>query len=311
MDNTFNGFDSSIIKGPMPGEVLREARRARDLSMKYIANQLRLSIDIVDALENDDYKNLPVAAFVQGYIRNYAALLGLNADPLITQYTLRKEEETTFKAKKKRKLKKGKSSKNHVLPVRIFSYVISLGLIIAAMALIYNSKPKEDEDILLADETIQVASKILSAKKHGPISVDELDFVGSVSKLAMSEVATKKSAIKVNKLDTLSIKFNKSSYIVVLDANNKQLLKERGVQGYRAKVTGRAPFRVKLKQPKNIIVKLNGRLVKHLKRSHSKTGHKGGARTIIVQKQRPLSKNPRLNAKADNSKLRKRKRARN
>ena len=95
MDNTFNGFDSSSIKGPMPGEVLREARRARDLSMQYIANQLRLGIDIIEALENDDYKNLPVAAFVQGYIRNYAALLGLNADPLITQYVLRSEEHTS------------------------------------------------------------------------------------------------------------------------------------------------------------------------------------------------------------------------
>ena len=227
-----------------------------------------------------------------------------------SQYVLRKEEETTFITKKKRKLKAGKSSKNHVLPVRIFSYVISLGVIIAAMALIYNSKPKQDSDIVFADKVIQIASKTLSEKKRGPISVDELDFVGSVSKLTENKITTKRAAIKANKLDVLSIKFNKSSYIVVLDANNKQLLKERGVQGYRAKVTGRAPFRVKLTQPKNIIVKLNGRLVKHLQKSYSKTGHKSGARTIIVRKQHPLKK-PRLNAKADNSKLRKPKRARN
>lgn len=73
--------------GP-PGEVGQQLRRAREagrLSITSAAASLRLPPRVVAALEEGDFKQFePV--YVRGYLRNYARLLNLPADPLIETY---------------------------------------------------------------------------------------------------------------------------------------------------------------------------------------------------------------------------------
>ncbi len=286
MDDAFNGFDSSIIQGPMPGEVLREARRSRDLSMQYIAKELRLSVATIDALENDDYRNLPSSAFVQGYIRNYAALLGLESEPLIAQYVVLRDEQQA--AMPKRKLMRArKRAVKHALPIRNLSYMFSLGLIVILLTFIYNSS-KTAKQAPADSVNKRVAAKTTSRK---PASVDDFVYVGAFKNGTLAQPKTKPGLVAAvssrrlfaqSDLDTLSIEFNKSSFVVVTDANNKQLLRENGQRGYRAKVTGKAPFKVRLADPRNVVVILNGKVFKHLR----KTRKGKWKRTIIVRKNR-------------------------
>lgn len=69
-----------------PGHALRDARQERKLEIMRIASELRLTPDTVDALEHNDYRRLPSAVFVAGYIRSYARLLGLDPEPLIARF---------------------------------------------------------------------------------------------------------------------------------------------------------------------------------------------------------------------------------
>lgn len=69
-----------------PGRRLREARKAKGMSPQDVAASLRLTADTVDALERDDFDNLPEPIFVRGYIRSYAVLLGLPVDELVSAY---------------------------------------------------------------------------------------------------------------------------------------------------------------------------------------------------------------------------------
>ncbi len=287
MDDAFNGFDSSIIKGPMPGEVLREARRSRDLSMQYIARELRLSVATIDALENDDYRNLPSSAFVQGYIRNYAALLGLEAEPLIAQYVVLREEQQAALAPKRRLVSPRKRAPRYGLPIRNLSYMFSLGLIVILLTFIYNSSKTRNQPAAATDK--RVAAKTTAPR---PERVDDFVFVGAFKNGAAAQkkpapgglmaAAGSRRLFGQSDLDTLSIEFNKSSFVVVTDANNKQLLRENGQRGYRAKVTGKAPFKVRLADPRNVVVILNGKVFKHLR----KTSKGKWKRTIIVRKNR-------------------------
>lgn len=72
--------------GEGPGRRLRLAREDRGLSMAEVADALHLSRAMVEALEADDYDNLPPATFVKGYLRAYGEYLALDEEPLVQAY---------------------------------------------------------------------------------------------------------------------------------------------------------------------------------------------------------------------------------
>lgn len=69
-----------------PGKRLRAAREAAGLGQNDVAAELRLGVDTVNALEHDAVERLPAPIFVRGYLRNYAALVGLPAQELVDAY---------------------------------------------------------------------------------------------------------------------------------------------------------------------------------------------------------------------------------
>ena len=69
-----------------PGSRLRAAREAAGCSQARVADELRLSIATIDALEDGDGSRLPGDVFVRGYLRSYAALMGLPGDEIIEAF---------------------------------------------------------------------------------------------------------------------------------------------------------------------------------------------------------------------------------
>jgi cytoskeleton protein RodZ len=70
---------------PRPGHALAQAREQRGQSVAEVAQQLKLSPHQVEALEADDYERLPGPVFVRGFVRNYARLLNLDPQPLLSR----------------------------------------------------------------------------------------------------------------------------------------------------------------------------------------------------------------------------------
>lgn len=69
-----------------PGTQLRKARERQGLDRAKMASQLHLSQAMIAALEVDDFEHLPGPVFVQGYLRKYARLLGVNEHAIIEAY---------------------------------------------------------------------------------------------------------------------------------------------------------------------------------------------------------------------------------
>ena len=65
-----------------PGERLKAARLGMGMSVSDVARQLKLRPRQVEALERGDHQALPGPVFVRGFARNYARLVGLDADTL-------------------------------------------------------------------------------------------------------------------------------------------------------------------------------------------------------------------------------------
>ena len=68
-----------------PGARLRSAREAAGLSLDQVAQQLKLAPRQVRALEDEDFAQLPGRTFARGFVRNYARLLNLDGDDLLSK----------------------------------------------------------------------------------------------------------------------------------------------------------------------------------------------------------------------------------
>jgi cytoskeletal protein RodZ len=87
-DREDNAGDSMADNSRLsPGARLSAARKERELSLKAVADELKLDVSMVVALEQDDRTALPAAIFVKGYLRRYARLTGLPEDELVKDYS--------------------------------------------------------------------------------------------------------------------------------------------------------------------------------------------------------------------------------
>ncbi|MGH8194700.1 MAG: helix-turn-helix domain-containing protein [Woeseiaceae bacterium] len=72
--------------GPVAGERLAKARRAREISIHDIAKELHLDEPKVRALEQNDFESLGAPVFAKGYLRKYAELVGVSVDDVLADY---------------------------------------------------------------------------------------------------------------------------------------------------------------------------------------------------------------------------------
>lgn len=68
------------------GAYLSSEREKSKLSVQQVADKLYLDVNLIKALEADNYEQLPPPIFIRGYIRNYAKLLEIPAEPILTAY---------------------------------------------------------------------------------------------------------------------------------------------------------------------------------------------------------------------------------
>jgi cytoskeleton protein RodZ len=65
------------------GERLREAREAKGLTLEQVEEITRIRRRYLQALEEEDYDQLPGEVYVRGFLRNYAQVVGLNPEEIL------------------------------------------------------------------------------------------------------------------------------------------------------------------------------------------------------------------------------------
>ena len=80
--------ENEIPEQPAPtvSEVLVAAREARGLSQKEVADQLFLTSTFIRYLDEGQFEKIPKPAFIKGYMRSYARVVGLKGDEVVAQY---------------------------------------------------------------------------------------------------------------------------------------------------------------------------------------------------------------------------------
>lgn len=65
------------------GEILREKRLTKGLTLDKAAQATKIRIRFLEAIENDDYHKLPSLSYSKGFVKNYSEFLGLNSNDVL------------------------------------------------------------------------------------------------------------------------------------------------------------------------------------------------------------------------------------
>ena len=75
--------EKSLDSSKSPGIRLQTRRLKNEWSIEDVAADLNLRIEVIAALEADDYSKLPEKTYVRGYLRAYARLLGIPEEEVL------------------------------------------------------------------------------------------------------------------------------------------------------------------------------------------------------------------------------------
>jgi cytoskeletal protein RodZ len=68
------------------GQLLRQAREAKGVSLAQVERATRIRRDYLEALEAHEFSQLPASTYARGIVRNYAAYLGLDPAEMLANY---------------------------------------------------------------------------------------------------------------------------------------------------------------------------------------------------------------------------------
>ena len=285
---------------PGCGRLLRRTRESMGLSVEDIAAELHLSLRQIEALETDDWEQLPGVTYARGYVRGYARLLGLDAEqllsgastqeielsrvePEITTQKQKKEKEKQEKEKKETKQKTGKKEKSKetrkeeptgpragsdatvAVSRPPWGLIVGTAVFVAALLLLWQFQGK-----LAGPWTADEGTA--STLQHEPAPEEEAE-IAAEAEIAgepgtESEASEEASAPVSDQPTTptepgrVVFQFDQGSWIDVRDAAGNRLLYRNFQAGRRIEVEGEPPFRVFLGNARGVQVEYLGGIVK-------------------------------------------------
>jgi len=87
-----NGFDF-MAKGTF-GERLKRERELREVSLEELVTGTRISARYLEALENENWDQLPGGAFCRGFAKSIARYLGLDEENFLAEYDMARGDQT-------------------------------------------------------------------------------------------------------------------------------------------------------------------------------------------------------------------------
>ena len=169
-----NGSGVDKLLAASPGARLQRAREAAQLTVKEAADALHLSPGVVKALEADDYRVLPNATFVKGYLRSYSRLLGIAGEELVRSY-----ESITGSSKPQsvQPIETPRTAPRFATPLRFG--VLGLVVVLVGVFLLWPdaSEPEvsDVEEAVTAEQTTEEALSNVEVKDLPPVYQEASD----------------------------------------------------------------------------------------------------------------------------------------
>lgn len=264
MSETLSADEGAVgaAEATRPGRVLAEARARKSLSLADVALQLKLSVSQVEALEAEAYERLPGAVFVRGFVRNYARLMELDAEPLVAALELEQKGTTAMAA----------VPRSHNIPfpargrVKWPAYLAVLLLLIVAVViadLLISAPPAVVVTRPVAQavpDTAAVPAPATAAPVQEP-PVTEAATVATLQGSAEPEKPQQAAPAAVPGQGELHFAFGSESWVEVRDAGGRILFSQLNPAGSEHVVQGRPPLELVVGNARGVRLTYNGKII--------------------------------------------------
>lgn len=249
------------------GQTLRDAREAQGMTLEDAAARLRLMHRQIEAMETDDFESLGQPVFARGFVRNYARLLGLAPEALLTRMEGAPAEPAAV---------------GHAEPPLPRSWLTSpwlilllLGLlvVVAVPVALYLWLNSEADDgpakpappvtqtrpaaIVVPAPAVEPAEAALPAAPVAPVPPAAPAAVAPEPAEAGAPAAPATPAAK----SVLHLEFGDESWVEIKDASGRMLHRQLNPAGSRMDVRGQPPFDVLIGNAAKARMTYNGRTI--------------------------------------------------
>lgn len=269
------GSDQAPVT-PAWGERLKETRIRRGLTVEEVADALHLELPLVRAMEAEDCGRLPGSSFVKGYLRNYAKLLEVDVEPVLTAYSQvcgDDEPELTQVARIK-DVSSREGVARYITWGLVLVVLISLGLWWWSEVL----KPAGEQTI--APQTDALAPGLetppvtelppVPEPPPPPVEIEPPSTAAPVEEppaAPEAQAPVESAAPQVEEtaptLGRLTLSFGEDSWVEIEDGRGQRLFMDLARAGQTRIVEGQPPFEILLGNAAAVSLKYNGEVYQH------------------------------------------------
>lgn len=265
------------------GEQLKQARAERNLTVQQVGQALHLDTWILEALEDDRFKDVGAPVFVKGHLRKYAAEVGVDQDAMMEAY-YRSEDPPETPQLVTDTFSRPDSNGRGRWPVILVSAVIVLVIVAvsawwmrgggfgsgdasepqAATGTEIETRRPPGDDFKPLQRPDPVPGNQPPAESEAvespPSAVDDQAIVedNSASQLPTAALPAVPDEPQDDGRVSLSISFENDSWVEIYDASRRRLFFDLARTGTTRTVKGAAPLQVLLGNAENARVRVNG-----------------------------------------------------
>lgn len=292
-----SSYLSNLIEDPASpnaGQMLRIGRQTKGYSEQYVADELKLTVGDVRALEEEDRDRLPESVYVVGRMRAYARLLELDERQVVAAYQRTAPEPRPLNPNARAEAEQGEGARP---PFRVPRYLPVVAGVVAMLLLIgwIFLAPEREEDKATVVDLSEFEPTAGSAANSANVVIEreepeinpvteriDISAASAPSPTPSSEspsLRTTPSAPSLLTPDelnaeplegggaeseeaadgTLLIKVSADSWVQVRDAENQRLVFTTLEAGKERRVQGTPPYRVVLGNAPAVSLVYNGK----------------------------------------------------
>jgi cytoskeleton protein RodZ len=245
------------------GQILKQAREKAGLTVEAAAAQLRISPNQVRALESGDSDALPISVYARGFVRNYAKLLKINAQPLLQAYSPQLAESGKEQIiPPSRNITVGRERRAWLLyALASVALIIALGGWVAYMDY-FASRREKDMPTAPAEVSAPAVAEVQPGEALNATPVEMPVLAAETTQPPMPEALPPPvvAAPAITK-STIRLVFSEPSWVGVRDAEDKEIFNKTVPAGDSAVIDGVPPLKVIIGNAKGVQATFNGKPV--------------------------------------------------
>ena len=234
------------------GAMLQQARKNKQLSLEDAAAELFILKRHLQALENENFSEMPQAAFARGFAINYAKFLGL--DPVKIASSFDAAYPTELKSRSSNNiesplrpmgtLQRDTHNRIRFNPLLIIAVIGVIILAIFLFRMVTNASKENNEQPVNTSEDISAIEQAQGAAINS--DTNGVSASGSALNLGGESMAAA----------TLDVKLTDAAVVVITDASGSNLMNGSQTAG-NYQLSGMPPFNVQIDNVKNVSLMLN------------------------------------------------------